>query len=112
MVTESNSILARWRNNFYELLNVNGVKVVRQTEIHTAEPLLHKSSAFEFETAIKKLKRLVSPGIDQIPAEPIKAGLEQFALRSINLLILCGMRRNYLRNGSSRSLSLSVGWAT
>ena len=31
-------------------------------------------SAFEFELAIEKLKRHKSPGIDQIPAELIKAG--------------------------------------
>ena len=33
-----------------------------------------QSSAFEFELAIEKLKRYRSPGIDQIPAELIKAG--------------------------------------
>jgi len=31
-------------------------------------------SAFEVEMAIEKLKRYRSPGIDQIPAEMIKAG--------------------------------------
>jgi hypothetical protein len=31
-------------------------------------------SAFEVEMAIEKLKRYKSPGIDQIPAELIKAG--------------------------------------
>jgi hypothetical protein len=31
-------------------------------------------SAFEFEMAIEKLKGHKSPGIDQIPAELIKAG--------------------------------------
>jgi len=31
-------------------------------------------SAFEFELAIEKLKNYKSPGIDQIPAELIKAG--------------------------------------
>jgi hypothetical protein len=55
-------------------LNVHGVKDVRQTEIHTAEPLVHKPSDSEVEMAIEKLKRHKSPGIDQIPAELIKAG--------------------------------------
>ena len=31
-------ILARWRKNFSQLLNVHGVIDVRQTEMHTAEP--------------------------------------------------------------------------
>jgi hypothetical protein len=55
-------------------LNVHGVKDVRQTEIHTAEPLVPEPSACEVEMAIEKLKRKKSPGIDQIPAELIKAG--------------------------------------
>jgi hypothetical protein len=42
--------------------------------MHTAEPLVPEPSAFEFEMAIEKTKRHRSPGIDQIPAELIKAG--------------------------------------
>ena len=67
-------ILARWRNHFSQLLNIHGVNYVRQTEINTAEPLVPESSAFEVELAIEKLKSHKSPGIDQIPAELIKAG--------------------------------------
>jgi hypothetical protein len=66
--------LARWRNHFSQLLNVHGVNDVRQTEVHTAEPLVPELSAFEVEVAIEKLKRHKSPGTDQIPAELIKAG--------------------------------------
>ena len=64
MVTDSHSILARWRNSFSKLLNVHMVNDVRQTEIHTAEPLVSEPSAFETEVAIEKLKRHKSPGID------------------------------------------------
>jgi hypothetical protein len=55
-------------------LNVHGVSDVRQTEVHTAEPLVPEASAFEVEMVIEKLKRHKSPGTDQIPAELIKAG--------------------------------------
>jgi hypothetical protein len=55
-------------------LNVHGVSDVRQTEIHTAEPLAPEPSVLEFELAIEKLKSHKSPGTDQIPAELIKAG--------------------------------------
>jgi len=55
-------------------LNVHGVNDVRQTEIHTAEPLVPESSAFEVELANEKVKSYISPGIDQIPADLIKAG--------------------------------------
>jgi hypothetical protein len=69
LVTDSQSILARQRNYFSQLFNVHGISDVRQTEIYrpTAEPLVSKPSAFEFQMAIKKLKRHKSPGIDQIP---------------------------------------------
>jgi hypothetical protein len=84
-------------------LNVHGAKDVRQAEIHTAEPLVPEPSTFEVELAIEKLKSHNSPGIDQIPAELIKTGVGQFAVRSINLLFLFGIRRNCRKNGRSRS---------
>ena len=74
LVTGSYSILVRWRDYFSQLLNVHGVHDVRQTEIHTAEPLVHEPSSFEVDLAIEKLKSHKSPGIDQIPAELIKEG--------------------------------------
>jgi len=40
LVKDIHSILARWRNNFSQLLKVRGVNDVRQAEIHTAEPLM------------------------------------------------------------------------
>jgi hypothetical protein len=54
-----------------------------QIEIHTQEP-----SAFEVEMANENLKRHGSPGIVQIPAQLVQTGIEQFILRSINLLSL------------------------
>ena len=71
---DSHSILVKWRNNFAQIFNVNEVIVVRQREIHSAQPLVPESSAFEDEVAIEKLKRHKSPGTDQISAELIKAG--------------------------------------
>jgi hypothetical protein len=41
-------------------------------------------SAFEVDLAIEKLKSHKQPVIDQIPAEFIKTGRINFALRSIN----------------------------
>jgi len=74
LVTDSHNILARWRNYFSQLFNVHRVNNVRQTEIHTAEPLVPEPNACEVEMAIEKLKRHKSPDIDQIPGELIKAG--------------------------------------
>ena len=74
--------------------------------MHKAEPLMPEPSALEVEMAIEKLKTHKSPGIDQITTELIKAGVGQFALRSIYLLILFGMRKNCLRSGKGISLYL------
>jgi len=74
LVADSHSIVAWWRNYLSQLFNVHGVKDIGQAEIHTAEPLVPEPSASEVELAIDKLKSHKLPGIDQIPAELIKAG--------------------------------------
>jgi len=80
--------MARWRNHFSQLLNLHGVNDVRQTEIHTAEPLVAETSVFEFELAIEKLKSHKSPGVEQIPAELINAGGRTIRLEVRKLIIL------------------------
>ncbi|PNF31392.1 hypothetical protein B7P43_G04057, partial [Cryptotermes secundus] len=45
-----------------QLLNVHRVSAVRQTEMHTAEPLIPDPSPFEVEIAVANLKRYKSPG--------------------------------------------------
>jgi hypothetical protein len=87
---------------------VHEVNDVRQTEIHTAEPLVPELSALEFEMTIEKLKRRRSPGIDQIPTELITAGGRTIHSEIHKLLILSGVRRNCLRSGRSRSLYLFI----
>jgi hypothetical protein len=74
LVADSQSILARWRNYFSQLVNIHGVNRVRQKEIYTAKPLLPEPSTIEVELVIEKLKCYKSLGTDQIPAELIKAG--------------------------------------
>ena len=59
-----NSILAAWRKHFSQLFNVLVVSEVRQTELHTTEPLVPEMNAFEFEMVIEKLKVHQSPGTD------------------------------------------------
>jgi hypothetical protein len=75
---------------------VHGVNDLRQTEIHTAEPVVRELSPFEIEVAIEKVKRHKSQGIDQIPVELIKAD------NLLNLLILFEIRKNCLRSERSR----------
>jgi hypothetical protein len=49
---------------FLSAVRVYGFNYVRQTEIHTAGPLVPEPSAFEIELANENLKRHESPGID------------------------------------------------
>jgi len=56
LVADSHSILTRWRNHLYQIWNVRGVNDIRQRQIHTAEPPVPESSAFELELTIEKLK--------------------------------------------------------
>ena len=84
---DSHSIVVRWRKYFSQPFNMHGVKDVGQAEIHTAEPLVPEPSASEVELAIDKLKSHNSPGIDQIPAELIKAGGRTICLEIHKLII-------------------------
>jgi len=93
LITDSHSILPRWRKHFSQQLNIYRINDVRQTEIYTAQPLLPEPSAFGVEMAIEELKRHKLPGIVQIQQSWLKKGLEQFALRYIHLLILFGIKR-------------------
>jgi hypothetical protein len=84
-------------------LNVHAVNDVRQTEIHTAEPLVPESSAFDFDLAIEKLN-VTSPGIDLISAELFKAGGRTIRYEIHKFLLLFGKRRICMRSGRSRTL--------
>ena len=68
LVTDSHSILVRWKNLFSQFFSAHGFSDIRQSEIQTAEPLVTESSAFKVVMAIEKLKRHTSSGTDRIPA--------------------------------------------
>jgi hypothetical protein len=53
LVTDSQSILVLWKNYFSQLLKIHGVNDVRQTEIHTAEPLVPEPSALTLRWLLK-----------------------------------------------------------
>ena len=69
LLSDSNSILNRWKDCFGQLLNVHKGNDVGDSQIQTAEPLIPEPTLLEVEVAIEKLKKYKSPGIDQIPAE-------------------------------------------
>ena len=108
MVGDSYSILASWRNHFSQLLNIHGVNDIRQTEIHTEEPLVPEPSASEAEMIIENLTSHKLPDINQITAELIKAGGRKIRYEIHKLLFLFGIRRNCLSRGRSLSLYLFI----
>ena len=86
--------------------NVNVVSDVRQIAIHTAKPLVPEPSAFEVEMVIENLKdtnHQISIRFDQ---HWFNQEVGQFILRSINLVVLFGIRRNCLKSGRFWTLYL------
>jgi hypothetical protein len=89
-------------------LNALWVHDRRQTETHTAEPLVPEPRSFEVDMNIEKQKRHKSSGIDQIPAKLTKAGGRTIRSEIHKLLILFGISRNCLSSGRSLSLCLFI----
>jgi hypothetical protein len=83
------------------VLNVHGIRDVRQMDIYTAEPLILKPSFVEVGIAIRKLTSYKTPSTDQILAEFIRVGGKPSILRYTDLFILYGMRRNCPSSGRS-----------
>jgi hypothetical protein len=90
-------------------LNVHGINGAGQKEMCTAEPLLPVFRCFEVEFANEKLKRYKSPGADQILAELIQTGgIKHYVLKSTDLLILFGIRKNCHSSGRNLLLYLFI----
>jgi hypothetical protein len=53
LLADCHRMLNRWKNHFCQLLKLCAFNCVRQTEIHTAKPLVPKSSACRVEMAIE-----------------------------------------------------------
>jgi hypothetical protein len=56
LLGDSHKIINRWNNYFCQLLDVHGEGGVRQTEMHTAKPLVPQCNVSDIEVAIGKLK--------------------------------------------------------
>ena len=64
-----------------------GLRMLGRQKYHIAEPLVPEPSASVVELAIDNRKSHKSPGIDQIPAELIKAGGRTIYLEIHKLII-------------------------
>jgi hypothetical protein len=104
LVADSHSTLGRWKNYFSQLLNVHGVNECRRVGKHTEERLVPSPSVSEAALATEKLKSHKSPGIDQIPAELIKAEGRTFRCEIHKLIISIGNKKGLPeKSGRSRS---------
>jgi hypothetical protein len=108
LFTVCHIILARWRTHFSQLFIVHGVIDIRQTDIHTIEPLVPEPSAFEVKMNIEILKRHKSAGIDQIPADWFEAEGRKMRYEIHKFIKSFGIRRYCLKFGTVRSLYLSI----
>ena len=54
LVKDCHNILSRWKKQSSQLFSEHRNSDVRQTEIHTAEPLVSESNVFHVEMAIEK----------------------------------------------------------
>jgi hypothetical protein len=72
LLADSQNILIRQKNCFGWLLNEHVVNV-RQTEMHTNEPLALEPSPFEVEIITEKLREYKPSSTGEIPAEVIQA---------------------------------------
>jgi hypothetical protein len=107
LVADFHSILARRRKHFSQLFNVHVVNDVRQTEIRKAGPLVSEPNASEVKLVIEKLKICKSPGIDQIPADLIKAG--GITIRSeIHKLIISILNKEGLPEEWKESITVPI----
>jgi hypothetical protein len=56
LLADPHKIVSRWMDYFCQLLNVQQVWGIRQTEIQRAEPFVPEPSMSKFEVAVGKLK--------------------------------------------------------
>jgi hypothetical protein len=76
---------------FCQLLIEHAMSHVRQTEVHTAQSLVHEPNSSEAHITTEKWERYKLLGTNHIPAELIQeAGKKHHVLRSTTFLILLG----------------------
>ena len=97
LLTDSNSILNRWKDYFSQLLNVHKDNNVGEIEIQTAELLIPDPTLLEVQIAIEKLKKYKSLGIDQILAELIQDGGNSLLAEIYKLVLAIWKKGNTTR---------------
>jgi hypothetical protein len=89
-------------------LNVHGINNARQTEIHTARPLVPEPNSLEVDITTEKLIRCKLPGTDQVLTELIQAGGNELYSESINLISLFEIWKNCHSSGRNISIYKNI----
>jgi hypothetical protein len=80
---------------FFQSLNVREVCDVRWKEMHRAEPIVFEPNPFKVEIVIAKLKNYKSASSDQIRQNWFKQEVNCYEQKSINILIIFGIKNNF-----------------
>jgi hypothetical protein len=89
----------RWKNYFSQLLNVHRVSDVRQIEIHTAEQLVPDLALLRLKLLLQNWKFINCRVVTKFRQNWFKQEVKHCSLRSINPLIIFGIRKNILISG-------------
>jgi hypothetical protein len=90
------------------LRNCYALTVIQENKTQVNWAIITQPSSFEVETATEKLKTYISQSTDQILVELMQAGGNILILRSTNLLILFGTRKNCQSSGRNKTLHLFI----
>jgi hypothetical protein len=71
LLSDIHIILKEWKNYLFYLVNVRGINDVKQTDMHTGEPLVLEH--YSFEVPIEKMTRYKFSRTDQILTVLIQA---------------------------------------
>ena len=78
MITGSHHILVMWWNHFSLLFSVHGVNYLRQTKIHTPQPIGPEVNAFEVEMVTETVRSHITRYLSNPSSIDKGTGVEQF----------------------------------
>lgn len=101
--------------NFCNLLSRCGVKDIRHIEVHAAELLVHEPNFLSLLLLLESMKDINFQGFFlKFWQNWFEQEMKYYDLRSISLLNLLGLRRNYLTCGWSPQLNpfvkVAINW--
>jgi hypothetical protein len=98
-LADSINILIRWKKYSYfaELFNVQRFSDVRQIEMHTDEPLVPDPTL----SGVENRRGIYHQSVTKFRQNWFKQEMKHYGLKSINSLILFGIRKNFLFSGRS-----------